>query len=182
MAQGRPSATSRGPISGLRRRTSRETRSEPPSDSCRPPQPDRSSTGRSPTGAPRSLPVFSVPPGTGRGSAPLAPPPGVKTQAPGVSLSRRPSRGLPPDSGRPPLPGGGPRSHARPRLRPRGRAAGLLLSRQLGPHRNTLRGQNGGLVAFRTGPQCTTFARALSSPEMACFYCRFLSAPPERGN
>ncbi|KAJ1112341.1 hypothetical protein NDU88_000609 [Pleurodeles waltl] len=99
-----------------------------------------------------------------------------------ASLSGRPSRVLPSAHSLPPTLGGGPQPHARPRLQPRGRAAGLLRSLQPGSRRRSLQGSNGGPVASRTGPQYAALTRVLNFPEMARFFYGLMSAPPERGD
>ncbi|KAJ1197181.1 hypothetical protein NDU88_001043 [Pleurodeles waltl] len=99
-----------------------------------------------------------------------------------VSLSGRPSRVLPSAHSSPPSLGVGPQPHAKPRLQPRGRAAGLLRCLQPGPRRRSLQGSNGGPVASRTGPQYAALTRVLNFPEMARFFYGLMSATPERGD
>ncbi|KAJ1103329.1 hypothetical protein NDU88_000755 [Pleurodeles waltl] len=85
-----------------------------------------------------------------------------------------------------------PQPSARTRRRPtasreapapaEGKAAGLLPSLQPGSLRRSLQGSNGGPVDSRTGPQYAALTQALDFPEVALFFYRLMSAPPERGD
>ncbi|KAJ1104762.1 hypothetical protein NDU88_002171 [Pleurodeles waltl] len=75
---------------------------------------DCSSTGDTPSGAPRSPPAVPVPPGPRGGPAPLAPSHGVQAWASGVAPVGRPAQGLPQVPSRLSQPRGSPRLHASP--------------------------------------------------------------------
>ncbi|KAJ1089622.1 hypothetical protein NDU88_002771 [Pleurodeles waltl] len=126
-------------------------------------RPSHSTMVLSPSGASRTPPDFSAPQGTGRGPAPLGPPPGGNSWAPASLLQGDPLR--PPSSLR-------PSPHA---WRPLPQStAGSAPPHTLGPER--------GPDLFQTGPQFLTFTRALNCLEMACFSYGFVSAPPEQGD